>query len=164
MRTKRAVCIFANVMRWKKSRSIFYHIIFFFFQTIFSNCWCYHKLVCFKFSIAAVFIILYLFTKFNITPRKSEVWNSFLRKWFLRKNKVKVKYLFNVFLRRCLNNWFRLSIFNITAQKLRKKQFFFTNGLRHKNNKVNFLHDIFSTIRHSSAVRKLVQNAFIPPL
>jgi len=83
-------------------------------------------------------------------PRKSEQSVQFIFAQRFLKKKVKVNYLFNVFLRRCLNNWFRLSIFNITAQK-------------RKNNKVNFFAWYFSTIRHS-VIQRLDQKAFLQPL
>jgi len=115
-----------------------------------------------------IFIAMWLTVilhELNITPRKSKqsVKYIFTQMFLKKRNNVKVKYLFNKFLRRCLNNWFRLSIFNITAQKQRKKQYFFANGLWHKNDKVNFFARYFSTIRHS-AVWRSTQNAFLPPL
>jgi len=100
--------------------------------------------VCFKFPIAAAFFILYLFTKFNITPRKSEQNVKFIfKQMFLKKNKVKVKYLFNVFLQWCLKNLFCLSIFNIIAQKQGKSDIFCKWPMTTRS---IFLHDIFQQL------------------
>jgi len=44
--------------------------------------------MCFKFSIAARFFILYLFTKFNITPRKSEQSVKFIFTQMFSKKKT----------------------------------------------------------------------------
>jgi len=88
------------------------------------------------FNCSGVFYIFNLFTNINITPRKSEQSVQFIFTQMFLKKKVKVNYLFNVFLRQCLllKNRKKSDVFSQMAYDVKT------------TTRSSFLHDIFQQL------------------